>query len=36
MILVLIIQTTKLARFAKEVWRDTQQLRRSFRGHAEE
>ena len=36
MILVVIVQATKLARFAKEVWIDTQRLRRSFRGPAEE
>jgi hypothetical protein len=36
MILVIIIQATKLARFVKEVWHDTRRLRRTFRGPAEE
>ena len=36
MILVLIIQATKLARFMTEVCRETQSLRRSFNSPAEE
>jgi hypothetical protein len=36
MILVVIIQATKLARFVKEVWLETQRLRRTFRGPSEE
>jgi hypothetical protein len=36
MILVVIIQATKLARFAKEVWLETQRLRRTYKGPAEE
>ncbi len=36
MVLILIIQATKLARFATEICRETQSLRRSFNGPAEE
>lgn len=30
MITLIIMQVTKLARFAKEVWHETQRLRRTF------
>ena len=36
MILVVIIQATKLAHFVKEVWHETRRLRRTFRGPSEE
>lgn len=34
--IVLIMQLTRLARFAKELWHDTQRLRRTFPGPAGE
>ena len=36
MMLLLIIQLTRVARFAKEVWQETQRLRRTFPGPAGE
>lgn len=36
MVLAIIIQMTKLARFAKEVWHETRRLRRAWSGPAEE
>jgi hypothetical protein len=36
MIILIIIQATKFARFMKDVWRETQRLRRSFPGPSEE
>ena len=36
MIILIIIQAAKFARFLSEVWRETQRLRRSLSGPAEE
>ena len=36
MILIIVVQVTRLTRFVKEVWHETQRLRRTFPSQTEE